>query len=321
MKVGRGQKFTFVVNLNDLPNRYWPKNELYSNSLERHEKKNLSSDQKGQKADGQSKGPEYVDEVNASQTLRNRFASSKAEGNECSDFNGSFESRGQTVLSTLASSALHDASAADDNQQDAGKGTTENYCNGEDITVYHTGKFENAGVVISPDTGLLANSAARISDKDLDASKLSAVQTDSSSPTLNYEEDSLETKPSFERKLESKSTNESSTERYVSVVKTMIGADQSPEQHAPAVNHEVHMYTVSSTDKIPETTGLIPELPEDMAQAVVKKPSILEVLGANTTQEAVLKMDTLEAVSDVMRRAGLESSNLIFGNSVSRLDV
>ncbi|KRY30750.1 Copine family protein 2 [Trichinella spiralis] len=41
--------------------------------------------------------------------------------------------------------------------------------------------------------------------------------------------------------------------------------------------------------------------------------SLLEVVGATSVTQAVDKLSTLEAISDVMRRAGLESSNLIFG--------
>ncbi|KRY81531.1 Copine family protein 2 [Trichinella pseudospiralis] len=41
--------------------------------------------------------------------------------------------------------------------------------------------------------------------------------------------------------------------------------------------------------------------------------SLLEVVGATSVTQAVDKLSTLEAISDVLRRAGLESSNLIFG--------
>lgn len=43
--------------------------------------------------------------------------------------------------------------------------------------------------------------------------------------------------------------------------------------------------------------------------------SILEVIGAQSIEEVLMKMDTLDAVAEVMRMAGLESSNLIFGKN------
>ena len=46
-----------------------------------------------------------------------------------------------------------------------------------------------------------------------------------------------------------------------------------------------------------------------------KVSSILEVLGTSSLTEALMKIQTLQQVSEVMRQAGLQSSNLIFGNT------
>lgn len=45
--------------------------------------------------------------------------------------------------------------------------------------------------------------------------------------------------------------------------------------------------------------------------------SILEIAKVETTEELLMKVTTLEAITEIMRRAGLESSNLIFGNNYS----
>ncbi|KAF7632552.1 VWFA domain-containing protein [Meloidogyne graminicola] len=45
----------------------------------------------------------------------------------------------------------------------------------------------------------------------------------------------------------------------------------------------------------------------------VRQSSLLSVVGVTSTQEMLLKLQSLEALSEAMRKAGLESSNLIFG--------
>lgn len=41
--------------------------------------------------------------------------------------------------------------------------------------------------------------------------------------------------------------------------------------------------------------------------------SVLEVLGVSTMQEALLKIESFDDMAEIMRLAGLETSNLIFG--------
>uniref|UniRef100_A0A914MHJ1 VWFA domain-containing protein n=1 Tax=Meloidogyne incognita TaxID=6306 RepID=A0A914MHJ1_MELIC len=45
----------------------------------------------------------------------------------------------------------------------------------------------------------------------------------------------------------------------------------------------------------------------------IRQSSLLSVVGVTSTQEMLLKLQSLEALSEAMRKAGLESSNLIFG--------
>lgn len=49
----------------------------------------------------------------------------------------------------------------------------------------------------------------------------------------------------------------------------------------------------------------------------MRKPSsLLSVLGVTSTQEMLLALTSLEDLSNAMRKAGLQSTNLIFGKSV-----
>ena len=45
----------------------------------------------------------------------------------------------------------------------------------------------------------------------------------------------------------------------------------------------------------------------------MRQSSLLSAVGVSSTQEMLLKLTSLEALSEAMRKAGLESSNLIFG--------
>uniref|UniRef100_A0A915EK25 VWFA domain-containing protein n=1 Tax=Ditylenchus dipsaci TaxID=166011 RepID=A0A915EK25_9BILA len=49
------------------------------------------------------------------------------------------------------------------------------------------------------------------------------------------------------------------------------------------------------------------------SRSMHKQSSLLSALGVTSTQEMLLKLPSLDALSDAMRRAGLESTNLIFG--------
>jgi hypothetical protein len=47
----------------------------------------------------------------------------------------------------------------------------------------------------------------------------------------------------------------------------------------------------------------------------LRQSSLLSAVGVTSTQEMLLKLTSLEALSKAMRKAGLESSNLIFGTN------
>ncbi|KAI1715833.1 copine domain-containing protein [Ditylenchus destructor] len=49
------------------------------------------------------------------------------------------------------------------------------------------------------------------------------------------------------------------------------------------------------------------------SKSMHKQSSLLSALGVTSTQEMLLKLPSLDALSDAMRKAGLESTNLIFG--------
>lgn len=73
----------------------------------------------------------------------------------------------------------------------------------------------------------------------------------------------------------------------------------------------------SKRSGVSERDALIEEEFDDEENA--RMSSMFEVIGARSMDEALIKMETLEAVTRVMRLAGLESSNLIFGKGAKSL--
>uniref|UniRef100_A0A914HBY1 VWFA domain-containing protein n=1 Tax=Globodera rostochiensis TaxID=31243 RepID=A0A914HBY1_GLORO len=55
------------------------------------------------------------------------------------------------------------------------------------------------------------------------------------------------------------------------------------------------------------------ESTSSLSSTSIRQSSLLSALGVTSTQEMLLRLTSLEALSDAMRKAGLESSNLIFG--------
>ncbi|EPB80206.1 Copine [Ancylostoma ceylanicum] len=47
-----------------------------------------------------------------------------------------------------------------------------------------------------------------------------------------------------------------------------------------------------------------------------KQSSLLSVMGVTSMQEILLTINSLDSLSDAMRRAGLENTNMIFGNKI-----
>lgn len=50
-----------------------------------------------------------------------------------------------------------------------------------------------------------------------------------------------------------------------------------------------------------------------------KQSSLLSVLGVTSMQEMLLALTSLQDLSDAMRKAGLQSTNLIFGKTLKRM--
>ncbi|GMS83174.1 hypothetical protein PENTCL1PPCAC_5349, partial [Pristionchus entomophagus] len=89
---------------------------------------------------------------------------------------------------------------------------------------------------------------------------------------------------------------------------------KSAMQHRAALAQAPHIISMSGKQQHPR----FPSTPsissaKDSPKALRKQSSLLSILGVTSTQEMLLKIDSLEALSNAMRKAGLDSTNVIFG--------
>ncbi|GMR35293.1 hypothetical protein PMAYCL1PPCAC_05488, partial [Pristionchus mayeri] len=87
---------------------------------------------------------------------------------------------------------------------------------------------------------------------------------------------------------------------------------KSAMQHRAALAQAPHIISMSPNHpRFPSTPSI--SSAKDSPKALRKQSSLLSILGVTSTQEMLLKIDSLEALSNAMRKAGLDSTNVIFG--------
>ncbi|GMT13706.1 hypothetical protein PFISCL1PPCAC_5003, partial [Pristionchus fissidentatus] len=88
---------------------------------------------------------------------------------------------------------------------------------------------------------------------------------------------------------------------------------KSAMQHRAALAQAPHIISMNSQHPRFPSTPSISSAQGSSPKALRKQSSLLSILGVTSTQEMLLKIDSLEALSNAMRKAGLDSTNVIFG--------
>lgn len=109
-----------------------------------------------------------------------------------------------------------------------------------------------------------------------------------------------------------KSAEAQKLEAEIRAQESAMDEAKSAMQHRAALAQAPYIISMNSKHpRFPSTPSI--SSAKDSPKALRKQSSLLSILGVTSTQEMLLKIDSLEALSNAMRKAGLDSTNVIFG--------